>query len=94
MRAGLRAILTSSIREPIRRAGRHAADDVADGHGGNKELVKIANDPEKGFAYIKKHFQYTILENFNSKVDDSYILQREAWWKKVLRSKEFGYNDN
>ena len=35
-----------------------------------------------------------ILENFNSKVDDSYILQREAWWKKVLCSKEFGYNDN
>lgn len=67
---------------------------VADGHGGNKELVRIANDPEKGFAYIKKNFQYTILENFNSKVDDSYILQREAWWKKVLRSKEFGYNDN
>lgn len=67
---------------------------VANGHGGNKELIEIVNDSAKGFAYVKKNFQYTILENFNSKVDDSYILQREAWWKKVLRSKEFGYNDN
>ena len=67
---------------------------VANGHGGNKELVAIVNDVSKGFDYVKKHFQYTILENFNSKVDDSYILQREALWKKVLCSKEFGYNDN
>lgn len=67
---------------------------VANGHGGNKELVAIVNDVSKGFDYVKKNFQYTILENFNSKVDDRYILQREAWWKKVLCSKEFGYNDN
>lgn len=70
------------------------SDYIANGHGGNKELIEIVNDLAKGFAYVKKNFQYTILENFNSKVDDSYILQREAWWKKVLRSKEFGYNDN
>lgn len=67
---------------------------IANRHGGNKELVAIVNDASKGFDYVKKNFQYTILENFNSKVDDSYILQREAWWKKVLCSKEFGYNDN
>lgn len=70
------------------------SDYIANGHGGNKELVAIVNDAAKGFEYIKNNFQYTVLENFNSKVDDSYILQRESWWKKVLYSKEFGYNSN
>lgn len=70
------------------------SDYIANGHGGNKELVAIVNDTAKGFEYIKNNFQYTALENFNSKVDDSYILQREAWWKKVLCSRKFGYNSN
>ena len=54
-----------------------------------KELVR-----EKGFDYIKKNFQYTIIENFNAKVDDHYVLERESYWKEVLRSREFGYNKN
>lgn len=65
---------------------------IENGHGGNvglKELVK-----EKGFDYIKKNFQYTIIENFNAKVDDHYVLERESYWKEVLRSREFGYNKN
>ena len=43
---------------------------------------------------IKQNFQYTILENFNAKVDDSYVLRREAYWKEVLQSRKFGYNKN
>ncbi|WP_293392287.1 GIY-YIG nuclease family protein, partial [Phascolarctobacterium sp.] len=70
------------------------SDYIANGHGGNKELVAIVNDTAKGFEYIKNNFQYTVLENFNSKVDDSYILSREAWWKKVFCSRKFGYNSN
>lgn len=65
---------------------------IENGHGGNvglKELVR-----EKGFDYIKKNFQYTIIENFNAKVDDHYVLERESYWKEVLRSREFGYNKN
>ena len=65
---------------------------IENGHGGYvglKELVK-----EKGFDYIKKNFQYTIIENFNAKVDDHYVLERESYWKEVLRSREFGYNKN
>lgn len=65
---------------------------IENGHGGNvglKELVR-----EKGFDYIKKNFQYTIIENFNAKVDDQYVLERESYWKEVLRSREFGYNKN
>ena len=68
------------------------SDYVANGHGGNVELKRIVK--ENGFDYIKKNFQYVILENYNAKVDDSYILSREKWWKKTLLSIQFGYNDN
>lgn len=62
------------------------------GHGGNVELKKLVS--EKGFDYIKRNFQYSILENYNAKVDDHSILERESWWKNILQSRNFGYNDN
>ena len=49
---------------------------------------------EKGFDYIKQNFQYSILENYNARVDDRVILDRESWWKETLQSRTFGYNDN
>ena len=65
---------------------------VANGHGGNKELVEIVN--EKGYDYIKDNFQYSILENYNAKVDDHIILERESWWKETLQTRKYGYNSN
>lgn len=65
---------------------------VANGHGGNKELVELVN--EKGYEYIKANFQYSILENYNAKVDDHIILERESWWKETLQTRKFGYNSN
>ncbi|EHI75541.1 group I intron endonuclease [Streptococcus criceti] len=65
---------------------------VNNGHGGNKELKDLVN--KKGIDYIKEYFQYSLLENFNGKVDDDYILSREKWWKKALQSIEYGYNEN
>lgn len=62
------------------------------GHGGNTELVALING--KGIEYIKEHFQYTILENYNGKVDDDVILKREVYWKEVLQSRKFDYNAN
>lgn len=62
------------------------------GHGGNDELVKLK--AEKGFDYIKDNLQYAILENYNARVDDAVILERERWWKETLQSRKFGYNDN
>ena len=67
-------------------------DYVTTGHGGNKELIRIVET--KGIEYIQTHFQYSILENYNAKIDDSIILEREKWWKKTLLSHKFGYNDN
>ena len=65
---------------------------VADGHGGNKELVELVE--HEGFGYVKKHFQYSILENYNAKVDDHIILARESWWKETLLTRVWGYNSN
>ena len=62
------------------------------GHGGNVELKNLVN--QYGFNYIKKNFQYTILENFNQSTPDSYVLERESYWKEVLQSRVFGYNKN
>lgn len=62
------------------------------GHGGNVELKKLVN--EKGLEYVKNYFQYSILENYNAKVDDHIILERESWWKETLQSRRFGYNYN
>lgn len=65
---------------------------ISNGHGGNKELLEIVK--QNGIDYIKQNFQYSILENYNSKIDDSLILRRESWWKETLESRLFGYNSN
>lgn len=65
---------------------------VSNGHGGNKELQELVND--KGIEYVKCNFIYSILENYNAKVDDHIILERESWWKETLQSRAFGYNSN
>ena len=65
---------------------------VGNGYGGNKELVTLVI--EKGFDYVQKYFQYSILENYNAKIDDHAVLKREAWWKDTLHSRQFGYHAN
>ena len=65
---------------------------VANGHGGNKELFELVE--REGFDYVKKHFQYAILENYNAKVEDRIILIRESWWKETLQTRVWGYNSN
>ena len=65
---------------------------VKDGHGGNVDLKSLVE--KEGFDYVKKNFQYSILENYNAKVDDHVILERESWWKDILQSRKHGYNKN
>lgn len=65
---------------------------VSNGHGGNIGLIELVK--KEGFDYVKKYFQYSILENYNAKVDDDIILNRESWWKGIFKSREFGYNKN
>lgn len=65
---------------------------VFNGHGGNFEIKELVVN--KGIDYLKNNFQYSILENYNSRVDDLFILERESWWKETLDSREHGYNKN
>lgn len=65
---------------------------VKNGHGGNKELMALVE--KLGFEYVKSYFQYSILENYNQKVEDKVILERESWWKETLQSRKWGYNAN
>jgi hypothetical protein len=61
---------------------------VKSGHGGNAGLKQLT------FDYIKKHFKYSILDIYKSTTDDQIIIDRESWWKEVLQSRQFGYNEN
>ena len=36
----------------------------------------------------------SVLENYNARMDDNYILGREKWWKDTLCTRQFGYNKN
>lgn len=65
---------------------------AADGHGGNVELWELVK--QQGFDYVKENFQYSILENYNARMDDGYILKRESWWKETLCTRTHGYNKN
>ena len=65
---------------------------ISNGHGGNKELIELVE--KKGINYIKNNIYYSILENYNAKVDDHIILERESWWKETLQTRIFGYNSN
>ena len=63
-------------------------DYVNTGHRGNAELKRLT------FDHIKQNFKYSILDIYKSTTDDEIIKKREDWWKKVLQSREFGYNKN
>tara|TARA_Y100000385_G_scaffold287887_2_gene353176 strand:- start:4320 stop:5063 length:744 start_codon:yes stop_codon:yes gene_type:complete len=57
-------------------------------HGGNARLKNLDKD------HIKRNFHYSILDIYKSSTDDQTILERESWWKNVLMTREFGYNEN
>ncbi len=57
-------------------------------NGGNKALKKLKQ------KHIRENFQYTILDTYTASADDTEIRKREQWWKDVLKTKEFGYNEN
>ena len=60
--------------------------------GENVELKKVLE--EKGEKYIQTNFKYSILEIFDTKTKQEYILERENYWKNVFETKKFGMNRN
>lgn len=67
-------------------------DYVANGHGGDVALRELVE--QQGMDYVREHFQYTLLENYNARTDDQTILDRESWWKQALDTRAHGYNRN
>ena len=61
---------------------------IKTGHGGNVELRKLSKN------HIRENFEFSILDIFKAKTADSLIINREIWWKNILKTKEFGYNKN
>jgi len=57
-------------------------------HGGNIGLKQLQNE------HIKQNFRYSILDIFKSTVDDKFIISRENWWKSILQTRKYGYNEN
>lgn len=64
---------------------------AANGHGGNKELKSLLRDKGPGYA---NNFQFSIVEVCDINASPDFIVSRECHWKKVLLSREFGYNYN
>jgi len=49
---------------------------------------------QKDAEYIRNNFHYAILEVFPRKASPDRVLERERFWKEVLRTRDFGYNAN
>ena len=64
---------------------------AANGHGNNRELRQLI---EKSGINYAEYFQFSILEIRSTTTDDQEIIKRETHWKQMLKSREFGYNDN
>ena len=66
---------------------------VACGHGGNVELRVLVNDPS--LQYCRSHFRFALLEHRPMPTPDQAILDREAFWKRILLTRgEQGLNRN
>lgn len=58
--------------------------------GENETFIELIKN--KGAEYIKNNFVYSILEIFDKETNNSYIKQREEFWKKVFQTEKFGMN--
>lgn len=65
---------------------------IITGHGNNRELFDVISKNGKEYAIM--NFSFSLLENYNSRTDSKLIISREQWWKKVLLTREYGYNKN
>jgi hypothetical protein len=65
---------------------------IGTGHGWNDELVALLR--QKGPKYARDQFRFSVLEVMVKSTPDEVVLAREAHWKRVLLTREHGYNKN
>lgn len=78
--------LLMAIRESG-RVGNAISAQVTDGMTKLTKLIK-----SKGMDYARENFYFSVLEFRSMRTDDQTIIDREQYWKRVLRTCEFGYN--
>lgn len=61
-------------------------------HGGNIGLAAMVS--EKGADYARSNLGFALLEFWSMRTEDQHVLDREAYWKRVLMSREHGLNLN
>lgn len=61
------------------------------GHGNNKELKQILKLNGNEYA---SHFQFSIIEICDLNGNEENVIDRESHWKEVLKTREFGLNEN
>ena len=64
---------------------------VKSGHGQNKDFKLLLKAKGKDYTL---NFQFSILEICDLNVNKEYIIGRETHWKEVLKTREFGLNNN
>lgn len=67
-------------------------NEMENGKYPNKKFQELVI--KERMTYIEKYFRYSILDIYKSKTDDKTIINRESHWKNVLKTREFGYNEN
>lgn len=65
---------------------------VASLHGGNIDLRDLVD--REGDEYVRDNLVFALLEFWSMRVPDDFVFEREAYWKRVLLSREFGHNAN
>jgi len=66
---------------------------VTSGHGGNVELRALVKNPS--LHYCRSHFRFALLVHRPMPTPDKAILDREAFWKRILLTRgEQGLNRN
>lgn len=66
-------------------------DYAATGHGGNAELQRLLRDEGDD---RQTAFRYSVLEIADTHASHADILEREAHWKRVLMTRQHGWNAN
>lgn len=65
--------------------------DIKNLTGGNKYFEELKDTDNQ---YIIDNFSYSILEIFDIRTKQEIIINRENFWKEVLKTREFGMNKN
>jgi GIY-YIG catalytic domain len=65
---------------------------IGTGHGWNDELTRMIKT--WGIGYARENFQLSLLEHYPARTNDDLVIQREQFWKQVLKTRDFGYNRN